>query len=545
MAGGNSACDTRRASRRAASRRRRVVVSAHRRTAWVGLLAASLLLVGWTRVASRNDRLVVALHPEREFQVIHSFAASDAWSVQFLGKYWPASQRERAADLLFSSRFGADGSPIGIGLSAYRFEIGAGSASPGDSSRINDRWRRATSFLQHDGAYDWTQQEGQRAFMRAAKARGVDTFIGFVNSPPTALTRNGRANSSGGDSANLAPARYADFAGFLTAAVIEIERRDGIRLDYLSPFNEPQWDWQSGQEGSPWRVDEMAAMTRTLSSALLAAHLPTKISVGESGRMNYVYEKADKPTRGEQVQAWFGRQSPSYVGNLPNVVHAIAAHSYHTTFPRDTLRAVRTRLHEALASVDPTLEFWQTEYCVLETTPRIRGRGRDSTIDAALYIAGILHADLVYAQASTWHWWIAVTPYDFKDGLLYMDRDTLTGTVRDTKMLWAMGHFSRFVRPGMRRIGVDVTGPGADSLDAELQVSAYRDSTGNTVTVLANRSSSDRDVELRARPTTPMRIYRTTNQAGVNLSYSGIVRPGETLRMPARSLATLVSVRDR
>jgi hypothetical protein len=182
---------------------------------------------------------------------------------------------------------------------------------------------------------------------------------------------------------------------------------------------------------------------------------------------------------------------------------------------------------------------------VLETTPHIRGRGRDSTIDAALYIAGIIHADMVYAQASTWHWWIAVTPYDFKDGLLYMDRDTLTGTVRDTKMLWAMGHFSRFVRPGMRRIGADVRGPGADSLDAELQVSAYRDSTGGVVTVLANRSASDRDVELRSPLTRPMRIYRTTNELGVNLKYSGLVRPGEVLRMPGRSLATLVTFRER
>ncbi|MDQ2665558.1 MAG: xylanase [Gemmatimonadota bacterium] len=515
----------------------------HAAVASLAVMAAGALLSGWGRAEPPVDHMVVTIHTDQQYQAIHSFAASDAWSIQFLGKYWPDSQRDRAADLLFSTKMRADGSPVGIGLSAYRFEIGAGSAAPGDSSRISDRWRRATGFLQRGGSYDWSQQAGQRAFMRAAKARGVNTFIGFVNSPPTALTRNGRANSSGGDSANIAPARYAEYAKFLANTVVELERRDGIRLDYLSPFNEPQWDWLNGQEGSPWRVDEMAAMTRTLSSTLLAAHLPTRISLGESGRMNFVYEKGDKPTRGEQVQAWFGRGSPSWIGDLPNVVHAIASHSYHTTYPRDTLRAVRTRLHAAIMAVDPSLQFWQTEYCVLETTPLIRGRGRDSTIDAALYIAGIIHADMVYAQASAWHWWIAVTPYDFKDGLIYMDRDTLTGTVRDTKMLWAMGHFSRFVRPGMRRIGVDVTGPGADSTDAELQVSAYRDpSSGNVVTVLSNRSTVDREVALRGARTQPMRIYRTTNEPGVNLSYSGIVRPGGTLRMPGRSLATLVTV---
>jgi O-glycosyl hydrolase len=236
----------------------------------------------------RGDAVEVTLYPDRQLQTIHSFAASDAWSVQFLGRYWPAAQRSRAADLLFSTRERPDSSSEGIGLSAYRFEIGAGSALPGDSSRISDRWRRASGFLRPDGAYDWTQQPGQRAFMKEAKARGVRTFIGFVSSPPVALTRNGRASSSGGDSSNLAPARYGDFARFLKDVVVELERRDGVRLDYLSPFNEPQWDWTSGQEGSPWRIDEMAAMTRTLSAELVRAQLPTKISIGESGRMNYV-----------------------------------------------------------------------------------------------------------------------------------------------------------------------------------------------------------------------------------------------------------------
>ncbi|MEO8562892.1 MAG: glycoside hydrolase [bacterium] len=509
---------------------------------WLTPLVILSLLGSAAMPSNRADVVTVTLHPERRFQTIHSFAASDAWSVQFLGKFWPAEQRERAADLLFSSKVRADGSPEGIGLSAYRFEIGAGSAAPGDSSRINDRWRRASGFMRPDGTYDWSQQQGQRAFMRAAKQRGVGTFIGFVNSPPVALTRNGRASSSGGDSANIAPARYADFARFLGSVVVELDKRDGIRLDYLSPFNEPQWDWTSGQEGSPWRVDEMARMTRTLSAALIEAKLPTKISIGESGRMNYVYEAGDKPTRGRQVQAWFDKSSPDYVGALPNLAHAIATHSYHTTNPRDTLRAVRTRLRDEIARVDPTLELWQSEYCVLETTPLIRGRGRDSTIDAALYIAGIIHADLVVANASAWHWWIAVTPYDYKDGLLYMDRDTTSGTIRDTKMLWALGHWSRFVRPGMRRVEADVAGAAVDSVDAELFASAFVDPvSGRTVTVLVNRASIEREISLVGAPARASRVYRTTNEPGVSMKLVGPLRPGQPLVMPARSLATVVS----
>jgi hypothetical protein len=203
---------------------------------------------------------------------------------------------------------------------------------------------------------------------------------------------------------------------------------------------------------------------------------------------------------------------------------------------------VRTALHDSIVAVDPTLQFWQTEYCVLETTPLIRGRGRDSTIDAALYIAGIIHSDLVYAHASTWHWWIAVTPYDYKDGLLYMDRDTLTGTVRDTKMLWALGHWSRFVRPGMRRIDAEVSGPGADSVNAELLVSAYRDpASRRLVTILVNRAAQERRVELQSSGAHGTRVYQTTNEPAMNLKHTVMLRAGEPFVMPARSLATLVS----
>src|SRR5690554_5443769 len=84
------------------------------------------------------------------FQVIHNFGASDAWSCQYAG-LWPDDQKNHIADLLFSMESDETGSPLGIGLSCWRFNIGAGSALQGDESGIDDRWRRAESFLQPDG----------------------------------------------------------------------------------------------------------------------------------------------------------------------------------------------------------------------------------------------------------------------------------------------------------------------------------------------------------------------------------------------------------
>ena len=161
-----------------------------------------------------NSYLELKLVPTQSFQVISGFGASDAWSVQFAGKNWPAQKRGQMADLLFSKEFKSNGDPKGIGLNSWRFNLGAGSAAQGASSGIQDEWRRAESFLTPNG-YDWSVQEGQRNFMLEALSRGVDHFTAFSNSPPVEMTANGKAHSSGGNSANLPQEKYTEYADFL------------------------------------------------------------------------------------------------------------------------------------------------------------------------------------------------------------------------------------------------------------------------------------------------------------------------------------------
>ena len=506
-------------------------------------LAALLLALGALAPAAPapSQTVEVVLHPERERQTIRGFGASDAWSLQFVGRDWPVAKRERIADLLFGTASRPDGSPVGIGLSEWRFNVGAGSAAQGAESGIRDAWRRAESFLGPDGSHDWERHAGQRWFLRAARERGVERFTAFVNSPPIALTRNGRAFSSGGDSANLAPERYADFARFLRDVVVRLEGSEGVRFEHVSPVNEPQWDWKGGQEGSPWMNGEIRALAQVLGSTFRDAGLSTRIELAEAGKLNYLYEEADKPGRGDQVAAFFGRASPFYLGGVPNVARSIAAHSYWTTHPGSSLVEVRTRLRERVRAVDPGLELRMTEYCLLENNPEVRGNGRDLGIDPALYLARVVHADLTVAEASSWSWWLAVSPYDYKDGLVYIDRDMRDGEVYESKMLWALGHFSRFVRPGMKRIEVDAPGAGAPDLSSGVLVSAYRDAgRGGVVAVLVNQERAEARVRLRGGGGGRARYYRTSAAAGENLTLAGTLDASGALVVPARSLVTVV-----
>jgi O-glycosyl hydrolase len=92
-------------------------------------LAAALLAAGPVHSQAPTP-LTVRIDATKPHQTIANFAASDAWAGQFVGN-WPAAKKEAIADLLFSQ-------DKGIGLSMWRFNIGAGSAEQGEASGIKD-----------------------------------------------------------------------------------------------------------------------------------------------------------------------------------------------------------------------------------------------------------------------------------------------------------------------------------------------------------------------------------------------------------------------
>jgi len=92
-----------------------------------------------------------------------------------------------------------------------------------------------------------------------------------------------------------------------------------------------------------------------------------------------------------------------------------------------------------------------TEFCIMDYE-EMQGNGRDLGISPALYMARVIHYDLTVANASSWHWWLAVSPYDYKDGLIYIDKSETDGNIHASKMLYALGNYSRFIEPGMQRV---------------------------------------------------------------------------------------------
>ncbi|MEO6981242.1 MAG: glycoside hydrolase, partial [Mucilaginibacter sp.] len=88
-------------------------------------------------VKGQQSAVSVNINLAKTYQRIDNFGASDAWACQFIGK-WPSEKKEKIADLLFSNDTLADGSPRGIALSLWRFNIGAGSTAQAEKSGIRD-----------------------------------------------------------------------------------------------------------------------------------------------------------------------------------------------------------------------------------------------------------------------------------------------------------------------------------------------------------------------------------------------------------------------
>ncbi len=482
------------------------------------------------------DRDTVLLDEER--QIIDNFAASDCWSMQKIGG-WSLPNRNRVADLLFSQ---ADG----IGLSCWRFNIGGG-VNP----RITNPWRTAETFEVSPGQYDWSRQRNEQWFLRAAKLRGVQQFLAFVNSPPARLTRNGLTFcDSNNGTTNLRAGAEREYAIYLADILehfhINPKEAEQITFNYISPVNEPQWDWAGhSQEGNRASNDDIKRITRALAAELQRRRLPAQIAALESGSLPDMWHIDAKASArwsadyGNYIDAFLN--DPSINGLLSG---RIGYHSYGSDLISGPLVNNRVQLGQKMKQY-PSWKVWQTEYCVLVGSEGKGGDHRDLTMKTALDVARIIHLDLTLSGVSAWQWWTAVSPVDYKDGLIYTDwqKQGDQETIFPARLLWVLGNFSRFVRPGMQRVEIR----GANHDIRGLMASAFKDDRSRRVTaVYINIGENPRQLILAfataSGQTTPTSItpYITSDRVGDELKRYPEVGPGAAILIPAKSVVTLV-----
>lgn len=526
---------------------------------WGFRLLISCMLLGNFVQAYAQARKVI-IDPSDKHQKIEYFTASDAWSANFVGRHWDERQKGQIAEWLFSQKHDTSGHPAGIGLSLWRVNLGGGTLEQ-EGADIKPIQRRAESFLSADGmSYDWGKCAGQQYFMQRAVDHGCNNFLLFANSPPVQYTKNAKGWSSSENEANIKLDCYGKYAGYMADVASYFSRQKGWHVSYISPINEPQVKWVTPrQEGTPWGNSEMKRLYTALDSAISGKGLNhVKIFVGESAGWDYLYASSSDISKrfseseapGRQIANFFDVQSPHYLGDLAHAPRLISGHSYHSHVTNKKLR--ETRLRVKVEAEKYGVSIHQSEWCML---PRLRppmdGFSDDwepenyAGMQPALLLGRLVYGDFVYAGAKAWGYWkgMEVNGDHALVSLFPTAGDIMKGgVIRANKILWALGNYSFFVRPGYDLIGLQ----GADDLDG-LVASAYQSPDESRIVVVFVNSSFETETVSIALPPEwdskkgAVSAYRTDERVDLAkvMSVEGSSWNNEC-EIPPRSLLTVV-----
>jgi O-glycosyl hydrolase len=439
----------------------------------------------------KNVKIII--DPAQTYQTVEGFGVSGAWWAQEVGG-WQSDNRERVIKLLFDP-------DKGIGLTGYRYNIGAGAGA-----EIQDPWRRTESFEITREIYDWSRDSNAIRILELAYQAGATQLVAFANSPPARLTRSGMVSGAIDGQSNLGLNQEEAYAVYLADIIRHLREDRGLPIQWLSPVNEPQWKWNSSnnQEGCHYSPEEVVALLEALDKKIKEYNLEVNLLAPESGNWRS------------------SRDFLNALANNPDLLSSLSVFSVHSY---DSLSEDKKILANLIRTDFPHLRLWMTEWVEMRT-------GRDYGMTSAVTLAETIHQDLSLGGVTSWQYWIAVSKYDYHDGLLYINPGFQA--VIETKRLWALGNYSKFIRPGYQRIDSQTDSPN-------LLVSAYQSpDQGQIAVVVINKSVSPvlANLQIQNRNWFKLDAYSTSEQNNLAQIYQGAT-PGN-FTFPAFSITTLL-----
>lgn len=413
------------------------------------------------------------INPQKEYQVFKSIGASGAWWAQIVGGWDHIDEksgkpvRDMIAELLYNKQ-------TGIGMGVYRYNIGGGSKHSG-KGEYSQPARATECFEVSKGEYDWSRDANAVYMLKKCVENGADEVVFFVNSPIERLTKNGLAHNKKHQlfHENISKSNYKEFAKYCLD-VTEHFVDEGVPVKYLSPVNEPIWVWNGGQEGCFYRPRSVKSVFKTFATEIdkRATLKGVKLSGAESGDLR-----------------WFNKSYTRQLLKDENVkkhLDGVDVHSYCLPLP---LPIAIPFLNDRLGFVKRFRRFMDKKYpnmsVVMSEWTHMQG-GRDYGMDSALVTANTMHQDFTLLNAVSWQHWIAVSEVDYCDGLIYINLDNKTFEM--TKRYYVTGNFSKYIKPGSRRIE-------AITNDESVNVTAFKNEA-ETVLVFVNNSCDKKEFSL-------------------------------------------------
>lgn len=460
-----------------------------------------------------KNAVTLKLDTSITYQVMESFGTSGCWWAQYVGgwdneyKDTGVTVRDEIARLLFDKEYG-------IGLTAYRYNIGAGSADSGKGTYW-DPHRRAKSFETEPFTYDWNKDANAVWFMKKAVELGVEEVIMFCNSPLERLTINGTAQVTKGKKENILPENYDAWAKYVMD-VAEHFVEEGVPVKFISPINEPQWDWYEGQEGCHYEPGRIARVYRAFLKELESR--PALSGVALSG-----------PESGE----WKG-DAIAYTSAILNDTvlkehfDTIDNHSYWS----DT--ASKVAFKRWMDANHPDVKIRMSEWCEMVN-------GSDVTMDSAFHLAQVLAEDLTVLNVVSWQNWVGVAPGGYRDGLIYVNEEKKT--LNPLKRLWGYGNYSRYIRPGYQRVDVSGLSEDMEALDPVAFVGTNEKGEEELVLVLINEAKEAKNILLdipKKVEYTKISVYETSETNNLCCVKNEAYHYGDVIDLSEQSITTII-----
>ncbi|WP_326762124.1 RICIN domain-containing protein [Streptomyces phaeochromogenes] len=413
--------------------------------------------------AADTAAVTVRPDPSYEQEKFEGWGTSLVWFANATGDY-PKEIREKLAKLLF----GDDG----LALNIARYNIGGGNAPDVKDylragGAVEGWWkapagttREDTDWWSADDPADWNKNADatQRWWVDRIK-NDIDHWETFSNSPPWFMTKSGYV--SGGFNATddqLKTESVDDFAAYMAGATKRLEKAEGIKVDTLDPFNEPNtnyWSTRLGADGEP--------VGGRQEGAHIGPELQQKVIKALAPALKKAKTKAEISAMDETNPSIFSTNWNTYPQEVRDLVDQMNVHTYGT--------GQRTTVRDLAKAADKPL--WQSE------VEGDWGDGQSFTdMRPGLGLAQRIVDDLRELEPKAWVFWQPVEDYDnMKPGgesakggnwgsiqlpFSCTSKDTLkscpiyTNTKFDTAR-----NFTHYIKPGDRLIKTDDTSSAA------------------------------------------------------------------------------------
>ena len=408
----------------------------------------------------------ITVDPTRTFQTMTGFGGSITDSSATLLSALPRAQRNATMRQLFDRK-------NGDGLDFLRQPIGASDFVTNAPYTYDDLPAGQTDYDQSHFSIAHDKTAILPLLRQAVRINPKITVMATPWSPPAWMKTGG---SLVGGRLIDDPKIYRSYALYLTKFVKQY-RQAGVRVDYLSVQNEPQNRTPKGYPGTDLSAMQEEKVIEVLAPMLRKAGLHTKILAYDHNWAEHPDDIKVTPT--DEMQDTNNYPQEVLSSEAAKYVAGTAYHCYYGD------PSAMTALHKQF----PTKDIFFTECS-----------GSRSSVPANTF-SDTLKWDarnLEIGATRNWaksvvNWNIALDPAggphlggcDTCTGIITVAPD---GTVTKNAEYYALGHLSRFVRPGA--VHIASTSFGTVGWNGQIMDVAFRNPDGSTVLVAHNENDN-------------------------------------------------------